>query len=290
MDVAADADTELLRRIAEGDLRGAGTLLVRAHADAVYSLCRGMVRDARAAEDLSQDVFGRAFAALEEFRGEAAPRTWLLRIAKNRCIDHLRARRREPLGMDDEPDAHPADEPLAIDAILARTDVEQALAALDEGERAMMVLRFGHGLGYPELAGAFGLKEGTVRMRVSRAISKMRDAIGAPETAERPALAQGIAAPAEREESARAPKRKGVMDLLRRREVASEAGPPRPAAAMPAPRAAPAPAMPARASGSASLGAPPSPGAPPPVLRWIAPASLRHRLERAAAEREYRAG
>lgn len=291
MDAAADADTELLRRIAEGDLRGAGTLLVRAHADAVYALCRAMVRDASAAEDLSQDVFGRAFAALEEFRGEASPRTWLLRIAKNRCIDHLRARRREPLGLDDPPDAYPADEPLAIDAILARTDVEHALAALDEGERALMVLRFGHGLGYPELAGAFGLREGTVRMRVSRAVTKMREAIAgaASEDAAAPARSGGIGGRSPSEESAAAldelaapPKRKGATDV-RRREVATgeRALPPAPAAA--APRAS--------ASFGASPGAPPAPAPqPPPALRWLAPSSLRHRLEREAAEREYRAG
>ena len=48
-----------------------------------------MVRDSRLAEDLSQDVFARAFAALDGFRGEASPRTWLLKIARNRCLDHL---------------------------------------------------------------------------------------------------------------------------------------------------------------------------------------------------------
>jgi RNA polymerase sigma-70 factor (ECF subfamily) len=275
MDAAADLDTELLRRIAEGDLRGAGALLVRGHADAVYALCRAMVRDASAAEDLSQDVFGRAFAALEAFRGESSPRTWLLRIAKNRCIDHLRARRREPRGIEDEPDAQPAEEPLAIDALLARADVERALAALDEGERALTVLRFGHGLGYPELASAFGLKEGTVRMRVSRAVGKMREAIaGTTDELAAPAAAfseGAIDAAADLE----------ALDLgeLEERE--------REELAAPRPRRAAAPAPRAR---SASLGAPPPPAPsapPPPVLRWLAPPSLRHRLEREATEREY---
>src|SRR5690606_39273092 len=115
---------------------------------------------------------------------------------------------REPRGMEDEPDAHPSEEPLAIDAILARADVEQALAALDEGERALMVLRFGHGLGYPELASAFGLKEGTVRMRVSRAVTKMREAIG---------TADGRAVGARSEGAVRAP-----ADAFESRELQSD--------------------------------------------------------------------
>ncbi|HTM22746.1 MAG TPA: sigma-70 family RNA polymerase sigma factor, partial [Kofleriaceae bacterium] len=67
--------------------------------------------------------------------------------------------------------------------------VEAALAALAEGDRALIVLRFRHGLDYAELAAAFGLREGTVRMRLSRALRRMRDALIVPAAPAAPAAA-----------------------------------------------------------------------------------------------------
>ena len=170
---------ELARLIARGDRRRAAALLVREHAPAVFALCRAMVRDPRLAEDLSQDAFTRAFGALDGFRGEASPRTWLLAIARNRCLDHLvRARRAPWAGHDDaEPDDHAADEPPPFDLLSRREDAERAMAVLGESERALVVLHFGHGVGYLELADSFGLREGAVRMRISRALAKMREAL-----------------------------------------------------------------------------------------------------------------
>lgn len=180
MPAAATAAThaELAHLIARGDRKRAAALLVRDHAPAVLSLCRAMVRDPRLAEDLSQDAFARAFGALDGFRGEASPRTWLLRIARNRCLDHLDHARRAPwTAGDDEPDDHAADEAPPFDLLSRREDAERAMAALGESERALVVLHFGHGVGYPELADSFGLREGAVRMRISRALTRMRAAL-----------------------------------------------------------------------------------------------------------------
>ena len=99
-----DPTAELTQLIARGDRRRAASLLVQHHAPAVFALCRAMVRDAQLAEDLSQDAFARAFGALDGFRGEASPRTWLLAIARNRCLDHLDRTRRTPAADDIEPD------------------------------------------------------------------------------------------------------------------------------------------------------------------------------------------
>jgi RNA polymerase sigma-70 factor (ECF subfamily) len=173
-----DPSTELSRLIARGDRGAAASLLVKAYAPAVFSLCRAMVRDSRLAEDLSQDVFARAFAALDGFRGEASPRTWLLKIARNRCLDHLDHLKRSAWdGREPEPDELVSDDPPPVDLLSRRQDVERAMAVLAEGERALVVLHFGHGVGYPELADSFGIREGAVRMRVSRALAKMRSAL-----------------------------------------------------------------------------------------------------------------
>ena len=178
---------ELTQLIAHGDRRRAASLLVRDHAPAVLALCRAMVRDPRLAEDLSQDAFARAFGALDGFRGEASPRTWLLRIARNRCLDHLDHARRAPWGAGEpntEPDGHAADVPPPYDLLARREDAARAMAALAEPERALVVLHFGHGVGYSELADAFGLREGAVRMRISRALARMRAALAPDRAAE----------------------------------------------------------------------------------------------------------
>ena len=256
-----------------GDLRAAGTWLVERFADQVLGLCRAMVRDPSVAEDLTQEVFGRAFAALAGFRGESSARTWLLAIARNRCIDHLRSARRDPWGDDDgsEPDEHPDDAPLAPDLLARQREVQAALEGLAEGERALVVLRYRHGLDYRELALVFGLREGTVRMRLSRALGRMRGrlvasrrSLGAPPPARRPA-----------------PQRPAAPPL----------GAPAPAPAPP--RAAPEPPSQAAAPVSRSLGAgpPPAPGgapAPDPLGLVLArldpglPGGLQRRLLAAA--------
>jgi RNA polymerase sigma-70 factor (ECF subfamily) len=164
--------------LGRGDHRAAATWLVRAHAGDVLSLCRAIVRDATTAEDLAQDTFASAFGGLSGLRLESSPRTWLLAIARHRCLDHLRRLKRAPYAV--APDVeivelHPDDgAPLGPELLQRRDDVVRALEVLDEPSRALVMLRFRHGLEYDELAEVFGQKEGTIRMRLSRALAKMR--------------------------------------------------------------------------------------------------------------------
>jgi len=168
--------------VAGGEHRRAAEWLVLRYADEVMGMCMAMVRDRSTAEDLVQDVFSRAFVGLGGYRAEASSRTWLLKITRNRCFDHLRQKQRRPWGAADpdaalDPDAIPDEVPLPAELLSRRADVEAALDDLAEGDRALIVLRFRNGLDYSELALAFGLKPGTVRMRVSRALSRMRRAL-----------------------------------------------------------------------------------------------------------------
>ena len=135
-------------------------------------MCRALVRDEARAEELAQDVFVRAFGALDGFRGEASSRTWILASARNRCMDALRR------GQLDEPDEdveHTGDDaPLPPELCENRAEVLRALHVLPEISRALVVLKYVHGFGYAELAETFGIKAGTARMRVSRALAQMR--------------------------------------------------------------------------------------------------------------------
>lgn len=173
--------------IASGDVRRAASSLVVDYGSDVFATCLAIVRDRTAAEDLTQDIFGDAIRGLPTFRGDSAPRTWLLSIARHRCIDYLRAKKRDPswspwagtTGDDDEsdPDAQPDQAAFGSEWFSHRQQVARGLEALPEGDRALVVLRFKNGLEYDELAAAFGLRTGTVRMRVSRALARMREAL-----------------------------------------------------------------------------------------------------------------
>ena len=193
-----------------------------------------MVRNAAIAEELAQDAFGKAFISLESFRGDASPRTWLLAIARNRCLDHLRRhqRTRQIVTTDSEAsDDAASDAPLPGELLSNRDDVARALDSLDETQRALIVLRFRHGLSYDELAMAFGIKPGTARMRVSRALARMRQTL---QTAPEPGSSRDRAGTLR---SAMSPQRKRAMP---------PAGPPAmpsvpPSSAPSIARAAPAP-------------------------------------------------
>ncbi len=230
-------DEELHRLLDAGDLRGAGTWLVKRYAHEVHGLCSAMIRDRLTAEDLAQDVFSRAFSALPSYRREASSRTWLLAIARNRCIDHLRSQGRAPFS-DVEPSDAPDESPLTSELLSHRADVLRALAALDEGERALVILRYRHGLSYDELANVFGLRAGATRMRVSRALSRMRAALERVEPLEELAAREALPAP-------RAPAplpsagRAMAQDELADDGAFDEEAPAAPAAAVPPPAGLP---------------------------------------------------
>lgn len=160
-------------------------MLIASYGPDVLATCIAMVRDRAAAEDVTQEVFSDALRALPTFRGESSPRTWLLSIARNRCIDYLRARKRDPWkgarGEGSDPDAQADQGAFEPEWFADRSVIQRALDALAEGDRALIVLRFKNGLDYGELATAFGLREGTVRMRVSRALARMREVLSAEE-------------------------------------------------------------------------------------------------------------
>jgi len=283
---APSVDLLVQQHLAQGDVRGAARLLVLHHADVVHATCKALVRDGTLAEDLSQEAFARAIAALPGFRGAAQSRTWLLSIARNLCFDHLR-RQKGPIDERAELDveAEPSEAPPPFELLARRTDLERGLAVLGETERALVVLHHAHGVGYPELAGSFGIAEGALRMRMSRALGKVRAALEAPPVfaaAAMPMLASVATAP-ERSSPTEEGAARPTGWLARVREAV--AGPP-PAPPAPSRALRPAPPAPPKVVPSAPPSAPLAPqprvlglGAPSaPALLWGASSALRARL------------
>src|SRR5918996_1502640 len=84
-------EERLIERCRQGDL-GAFEELYRAHAGRLYGVALRLLGNSADAEDILQEIFLAAHRKLDTFRGESALGTWLYRLAKNPCLDHLRSR------------------------------------------------------------------------------------------------------------------------------------------------------------------------------------------------------
>lgn len=179
-----EEDQRLVSMAQNGDL-DAFNQIVERHQRAVYATCLRMLRDPQLAEDATQDAFVRAWSAIASFRGGIV-RPWLLRIATNRTYDILRSRARRPAQSLDaqpyeiEPDWStqvPASEhPEEFSTRGELSDLLQAaLSSLPEDQRLAIVLSDVQGYGYDEIAEVMDIAVGTVKSRISRGRSRLRE-------------------------------------------------------------------------------------------------------------------
>src|SRR6478752_927560 len=127
-------------RAAAGD-RGAFERLYRLHVNRVFSLCARMVTDRARAEELTQDVFVRAWEKLHLFRGESAFGTWLHRLTVNVVLNARKSEGRQRARFEDDEEGNGVDSlpsrPLAPGD---RMDLEAAIARLPKGARRVFTL------------------------------------------------------------------------------------------------------------------------------------------------------
>jgi RNA polymerase sigma-70 factor (ECF subfamily) len=140
-----------------------------------------MIGDSHRAEDLTQETFSRVFTQRKAYQPKSRFSTWLWRIALNLCYDELRSpkRREEPwLGPEDETgDPSFVSSGPTPDRDAARAEegqlVRQALQALPEAYRTVLILRHYQDLKFREIAEVLGIPEGTVKSRMVEALSLM---------------------------------------------------------------------------------------------------------------------
>jgi len=173
-------DAQLITATLQGD-SGAFGLLVRKYQDRVFNAIHHVVGDRQEAEDLAQDTFVQAFVKLETFRGGSAFYTWVYRIAFNLAASRQR-RKRPMVSVDDQREqtgSEPVDRAEAPEERLLRDEragqVKAALAALNEEFRTILVLREIEGCDYESIAEILDLAPGTVRSRLHRARSELRE-------------------------------------------------------------------------------------------------------------------
>ena len=164
----------LLDRCRQGDGL-AWEALVRRFQSRVYALAWHYVHDTDEARDLAQEVFIRVYRKLETFHGHETFVPWMLRLARNLCVDRLRRRRARPpatdVAMEDGPeipDSAPGPEQFAAASAEQRL-VHRALARVTKVNREMIVLKEIHGLNLQEIANLLDIPLGTVKSRSNRA-------------------------------------------------------------------------------------------------------------------------
>jgi RNA polymerase sigma-70 factor, ECF subfamily len=165
--VAVYADEDRPR----GEREAAFRVLVERYQRRLFAVCVRVLGSSADAEEAVQETFVRLARHAATFRGEAQLSTWLYRVARNVCTDHVRYDARRPSTPVHDVTAV-ADEPEADDVVGARETaitVEAALARLDERSRSLLLLVAVDGLSYAEAAEVADLPVGTVKSRVSRA-------------------------------------------------------------------------------------------------------------------------
>ena len=153
--------------------RAAFASLVERYWERLYRWLCQLTRDGHTAEDLAQETFLKAFAALESFRAGSNFRAWLFRIAHNNFVNQRRAARhnRQPLSSDWESDeAGPEDEALSREALQTLTE---AVSKLPVDFRSALLLRAEGDLSFKEIAEVMGITEQTARWRVFKARQKL---------------------------------------------------------------------------------------------------------------------
>lgn len=178
--VIPDAETEaVLIAKAQSGNRNAYGELVRHHYPGVIKVIYRMCGDMELAQDAAQDAFIRAWSHLPTFRPGTSLRNWLYRIAINAALDVLRRDAKiadtdfETLSMPD-PQAGPEAALLQKERTVA---VRQAILALTEASRSVLVLREYGGLTYHEIAAALDIPLGTVMSRLNYARNQLKQSL-----------------------------------------------------------------------------------------------------------------
>lgn len=186
------SDEALMQAWADGDV-GAFEVLYARHRERLHRFLLRQLRDPGVAEEVFQDTWQRVVSAGRDWRPDAAFATWLYRIARNRIADHWRALQYRPPapGDADERTARledPDNPEERLEADERQRALQQALDALPDEQREVVLLRLEQELTLEEIGDITGVGRETVKSRLRYAMDKLRAAMAGPA-----ALAEGTA-------------------------------------------------------------------------------------------------
>ena len=178
-------EASLVRSVQAGDVQAYGQLVLR-YQDRVFNTVWRICRDPEDARDLTQEAFLKAYRAIDRFQGQSAFYTWLFRIAVNLALSHRKkAKLRLVVSLDDDRNDSGSGHAMSAAERIAdhrtpppdraaemsetRQRVAAALDAIDEQQRAVIILRDIEGFDYQRIAEVLEVKVGTIKSRVHRA-------------------------------------------------------------------------------------------------------------------------
>jgi RNA polymerase sigma-70 factor, ECF subfamily len=185
-------DYALIRAFHNGEKSAFDTLVMR-HKDRVFRLCLRFLGDYHEAEDTAQDVFVKAYNSLQRFRFESSFFTWLYRIAINTCknkVKSLEYRYRKTDSRINIPEEsvegysaeNMGDSPGNPASMLETKEtmkmLQNAINSLPSDQKSVVILRDIQGISYEEITEITGFKLGTLKSRLSRARSTLREKLG----------------------------------------------------------------------------------------------------------------
>ena len=186
-------EQSLLAELKAGS-EAAFSLLIAQYSQPIYSFVARSLRDPADAADVTQDVFIKVFRSISGFNGEASLRTWIYRIAVHEASNQRRwwcRHKRQELPID-APEENEDGESFSLSDALAAADaspfdqaaraqvrerVEAALRTVPEPFREVVVLREIEGFGYEEIAEILNVNLGTVKSRLTRGRTALREAL-----------------------------------------------------------------------------------------------------------------
>jgi len=178
-------EAEIVARVLRGD-RQAYALLVEEYQAPIYNLVYRMTKNLSDAEEITQESFLRAFQQLSRYDAERSFYTWLYTISLNLVRNHLKKNARRQMSFRQEnvslnsiisdSEENALQEATAVDAMRQEREkkLERCLDKLSSDLKEMLVLRFYQGLTFEDIAGITGLSQSAAKMRVYRALEKLK--------------------------------------------------------------------------------------------------------------------
>ncbi|MFA5129029.1 MAG: sigma-70 family RNA polymerase sigma factor [Patescibacteria group bacterium] len=181
-----NSDEKLIRQYLKGDKESL-EILVKKYLKPVYSFVRYLVGDDISAEDITQEVFVRAWKNLKKFDIKKNFKTWIFSIAKNAAVDYLRKKKAVPFSAFDNDDGgNMIAETLTDPAPLPSETTEQADTAhllraamknLSENHQTVLYLKYYSCLTFKKISELTGVPLHTAKSRHRRALAALRDAL-----------------------------------------------------------------------------------------------------------------
>jgi RNA polymerase sigma-70 factor (ECF subfamily) len=177
-------ETQWIKRAQQGDSEAFGPL-VQKHQQRVFSLVCHLVRRRDEVEDLSQEIFIKAFRAIRSYNFQSSFATWLSRIATNHCYDYLRHERASRVSfywqmgedrqreLENNVESQPEEELDHEERTVLRDLVDKLLGRAPENDRTILVLKELQDYSVEEIAEILKLKPTTVKVRLHRARKRM---------------------------------------------------------------------------------------------------------------------